>query len=54
MCHTEQKANGVVCPPVVKVQEDLGGRRKREEEEVEEEGEDPYNEENVEQVCSAA
>ena len=53
MCQGEEKANGVVGFPIVKVQEDLGGRRKREEE-VEEEGEDPYNEENLEQVGSAA
>jgi len=40
-----------VVTPVLKAQEDIAGGQKREEE-VEEEGEDPYNEENIEQVGS--
>lgn len=35
----------------MKAQEDIAGGQKREED-VEEEGEDPYNEENIEQVGS--
>lgn len=38
---------------VLKAQEDIAGEQKREEE-VEEEGEDPYNEDNMEQVGSSA
>ncbi len=39
---------------IPKAQEDIAGGQKREEEEVEEEGEDPYNEENIEQVGYSA
>lgn len=58
LIHTEDLTNmysilfvSLVVVVVLKAQEDVAGGQKREEE-VEEEGEDPYNEENIEQVGS--